>query len=67
MDFYPFIVMYIQGTFVKICKLSNKRPVGGIQAILVKLCTIFAHYCQFLHLNYTEQTEKLLESYANCI
>ena len=63
MDFYPFIVMYIQGTFVKICKLSIKKLVGGIQAIIVKLCTIFAHFCQFLHLNYTEQGGKLLKSY----
>ncbi len=67
MDFYPFIVMYIQGTFMKIRKLSIENLVEGIQAILVKVCTVCAHYCQFSHLNYTEQTGKLTESYANCI
>ncbi len=67
MDFYPFIVMYIQGTVMKIRKLSIKKLVERIKAIFVKVCTVCAHYCHFLHLNYTEQTGKLLKSYANCI
>ena len=67
MDLYLLTVMYIQGTFMKISKLSIKKVVRGIKAILAKLCTICAHFCQFLHLNCAEQAGKLLKSYANCI
>ena len=42
--------MYIQGTFMKIRKLSIENLVEGIQAILAKVCTVCAHYWQFSHL-----------------
>ncbi len=59
MDFYVLTVMYFQGTFMKIGKLSIKKLVGGIKAILIKLCTVCAHFCQFFHLNCTEQARKI--------
>ncbi len=53
--FYPFIGMYIPCSFMKINKLSIEELVGGIQAILVKVCTVCAHYCHLLQHNYTKQ------------
>ncbi len=44
---------------MSVCELfkesSIQKLVGGIQAILVKVCTVCAHYCQFLQLNCTKQ------------
>ncbi len=53
MDFFPFIVKYIPGTFMKVSKLSIENLFRGIGTILVKVCTVCAYYCQFLHINYT--------------